>query len=93
MRRLPAQNLSQKALVVGIRMPTSSRAEMRVSMEELCRLIDTAGGEVVARAYQEIKSPHPATLVGRGKAEYPSISRWSEIKTLFTSGSEAKGIV
>jgi GTP-binding protein HflX len=35
-------------------------------LDELERLVDTAGGAVVARAIQERKSPDPATVVGSG---------------------------
>lgn len=37
-------------------------------MDELARLVDTAGGSVVARARQEVRRIHPATFIGRGKA-------------------------
>jgi GTP-binding protein HflX len=38
-------------------------------LDELERLVDTAGGVVVARALQERRSPDPATYVGSGKVE------------------------
>lgn len=38
-------------------------------MEELTRLVDTAGAEVVGRISQHIASPNPATLIGEGKVE------------------------
>lgn len=38
-------------------------------LEELRRLTDTAGGEVVAEVSQRIDSPHAATYVGKGKVE------------------------
>jgi GTP-binding protein HflX len=36
-------------------------------MDELERLVETAGGAVVARVFQERRSPDPATYVGKGK--------------------------
>jgi GTP-binding protein HflX len=36
-------------------------------LEELTRLVDTAGAEVVGRISQQITSPNPATLIGEGK--------------------------
>ncbi|MEO6057648.1 MAG: GTPase HflX [Gemmatimonadales bacterium] len=36
-------------------------------LEELTRLVDTAGAEVVGRISQQIGSPSPATLIGEGK--------------------------
>jgi GTP-binding protein HflX len=38
-------------------------------LEELTRLVDTAGAEVVGRMSQQIASPNPATLIGEGKVE------------------------
>jgi GTP-binding protein HflX len=38
-------------------------------LEELTRLVDTAGAEVVGRISQHIVSPNPATLIGEGKVE------------------------
>jgi len=38
-------------------------------LEELTRLVDTAGAEVVARVSQQITAPNPATLIGEGKVE------------------------
>jgi GTP-binding protein HflX len=36
-------------------------------LEELTRLVDTAGAEVVGRISQHISTPNPATLIGEGK--------------------------
>ena len=38
-------------------------------LDELARLTDTAGGEVVAVVRQRIRSPHPRYFVGAGKAK------------------------
>lgn len=45
------------------------RALAEDHLDELQRLVDTAGGVVVARALQERRSPDPATYVGSGKVE------------------------
>ena len=42
---------------------------MTEHLDELARLVDTAGAEVVARASQHVVSPNPATLIGEGKVE------------------------
>lgn len=42
---------------------------MRDHLEELGRLVDTAGAEVVGSLSQQIASPNPATLIGEGKVE------------------------
>jgi len=56
-----------KALIVGIRRSGNSRRQMELSLAELTRLIDTAGGKVVAKISQEIKRIDPATFIGSGK--------------------------
>ena len=38
-------------------------------MDELERLVDTAGGDVVARVVQERSAPDPATYVGEGPSK------------------------
>jgi GTPase len=38
-------------------------------LEELTRLVDTAGAEVIARISQQITAPNPATLIGEGKVD------------------------
>jgi len=38
-------------------------------LEELTRLVDTAGAEVVGRISQQITAPNPATLIGEGKVD------------------------
>src|SRR5512134_3315670 len=40
---------------------------MQEHLDELARLVDTAGADVVGRVTQNIESPSPATLIGEGK--------------------------
>jgi GTP-binding protein HflX len=57
----------ERAVIVGMGLPGRSDAEVSASLDELERLIDTAGGVVVARASQRRAHPDPATHVGEGK--------------------------
>lgn len=57
----------ERAVIVGMGLPGRSDAEVDASLDELERLIDTAGGVVVARATQRRAHPDPATHVGDGK--------------------------
>ena len=43
--------------------------ETRDSLEELAQLVATAGGQVVGDGVQRLEAIHPATFIGRGKAE------------------------
>ncbi len=56
-----------RVVVVGIQTKRMTRGGMERSLAELERLIDTAGGEVVARAQQIVRRVDPATFVGKGK--------------------------
>jgi GTPase len=56
-------------LVAAPRKGTPDARHITEHLEELTRLVDTAGAEVVGRISQHIVSPNPATLIGEGKVE------------------------
>ncbi len=56
----------ERTVVVGLVSSGVTRSEVDDHLDELDRLIDTAGGEVVLRMVQERPAPDPATLVGSG---------------------------
>ena len=60
---------SAKTILVGVFGRETDRATAEDHLDELERLVDTAGGKVVARALQERKALDPATFVGKGKLE------------------------
>lgn len=53
-------------VVVGLVTAATSRAAVEDHLDELERLVDTAGGRVVARMVQERPTVDPATFVGSG---------------------------
>jgi len=57
----------ERAVIVGMGLPGRGDAEVQASLDELERLVDTAGGMVVARSTQRRAHPDPATHVGEGK--------------------------
>jgi len=59
----------ERAILVGLVRGQTTRAEVADHLDELERLMETAGGVVVERAVQERDAPDPATLIGRGFAE------------------------
>jgi len=67
-------NSKERALLVGIRRRGQSRHDSHVSLEELHRLVDTAGACVVGSVFQELESPHPSTFIGSGKVQ--EIAAW-----------------
>jgi len=60
---------SNRTILVGVYGREVPRALAEDHLDELERLVDTAGGVVIARALQERRSPDPATYVGSGKVE------------------------
>jgi GTPase len=56
----------EPTLLVGLVVSPTLRSEVEDHLDELERLVDTAGGRVVGRIIQERQAPDPATLVGSG---------------------------
>ena len=60
------EEIRSKAILVGI-VTDGEVEEAEISMKELERLLDTAGGEVFATVIQNKSTPDPRTLIGKGK--------------------------
>ena len=58
----------QRALLVALLTPHRTAEEVEASLDELERLVDTAGSDAVERAVQRRPHPDPATYIGKGKA-------------------------
>lgn len=58
----------ERALLVGIERPDDPWPASS-SLEELARLVDTIGAQVVATTTQKLRTPNPKTFVGTGKAQ------------------------
>ncbi|HET9133588.1 MAG TPA: GTPase HflX [Gemmatimonadales bacterium] len=56
-------------LVAAPRKGTDDAAKIDEHLEELARLVDTAGAEVVGTLRQQVASANAATLIGEGKVE------------------------
>ncbi len=61
----PARN--SRVILAGIFGRKLDRPSAEDHLDELERLVDTAGGRVAARVLQEREAPDPATFLGRGK--------------------------
>ena len=57
----------EKAVLAGLNLPDTDEGECERSLDELERLLDTAGGEVFARVIQSKSNPDPRTCFGSGK--------------------------
>src|SRR5499427_4222557 len=64
----------ERALLAALRLPRQRRFEVDESLDELGRLAESAGAQVVGRLTQERKAPSASLYFGKGKVE--------ELKTL-----------
>ena len=62
------EEIRERAILVGVDRPDSPWP-CTSSLEELGRLVDTAGADVVATTYQRLEKPNPRTFIGSGKAQ------------------------
>jgi len=76
--------VAERALLVGVGLSGVSRSDVEDSLDELARLADTAGAEVIDRITQYRERPDAAYFIGKGKAE--------EIATLYAA-SDASSVI
>ncbi len=75
--------MMEQVATVGIRQPRQPETQFSSLMEELRRLVETAGGTVVKEFSQERARKDPATLIGKGKiAEVEQSIQGTGIKTV-----------
>jgi GTP-binding protein HflX len=66
---LISRTVRERIVLVGVVLPHQTLAQTEAGLDELARLVDTAGADVAARVVQRRSTPDPATYLGRGKAE------------------------
>ena len=59
----------ERVLIVGVGGKGGPRSVAEDHLDELERLVDTAGGEVVGRFFKERVAPDPKTYIGKGAVE------------------------
>ncbi|WP_419552375.1 GTPase HflX [Candidatus Poriferisodalis sp.] len=59
----------EQIVLVGVQLAERTADEVDANLDELERLVDTAGADSVERVVQRRDAPDPATFVGRGKAD------------------------
>lgn len=76
-----SQEHNSKAVLVGIVTREDSAADVEKELDELSRLLDTAGGEEFARLVQNKETPDPRTVLGSGKvAELSELCKNNGVK-------------
>lgn len=68
-RTLIERTIREKIVLVAVTLDGRTDAETNDSLDELERLVDTAGADVVARLTQRRDKPDPASFIGKGKVE------------------------
>jgi GTP-binding protein HflX len=63
------RSIRERIVLVGVARPPISLVEVEESLDELARLVDTAGADVVERVVQRRDHLDPATYIGQGKVE------------------------
>ena len=66
---LPVTHFMENVVTAGILLPDTSRSVAEEHLEELAKLVETAGGSVVTSILAKRPAPDAATYFGRGKAE------------------------
>jgi GTP-binding protein HflX len=61
--------VAERALLIGVALAGADAQEAARSLDELARLADSAGAQVVGRHLQSRRSIDPATYVGSGKVQ------------------------
>ena len=59
----------EKVIAIGLVLPKLTRSVAEEHLEELTKLIETAGGTVVEKVFAKRPKPDPASFIGSGKAE------------------------
>jgi GTP-binding protein HflX len=63
-----------RVLLVGLQTETLTPILFQNRLQELARLVETAGGEVLETQSQKRSRPHPQTVLGSGKVEEVALS-------------------
>jgi len=59
----------EKAILVGVKLPSVNRFAIEESLQELALLTETAGGEILDTVMQERQKLNPAFFIGKGKTD------------------------
>ncbi|MFK8186001.1 MAG: GTPase HflX [Phormidesmis sp.] len=64
----------ERVIVLGLLTDKMSDAEFENGLEEVSRLVETAGGDVLETMTQKRSRPHPRTVIGAGKVDEVTLS-------------------
>jgi GTPase len=64
----------ERVIIVGLMTDNMSEEAFDNSLEEVARLVETAGGDVLQSVVQKRSRPHPRTVIGSGKVDEIALS-------------------
>ncbi|MGB3767353.1 MAG: GTPase HflX [Phormidesmis sp.] len=64
----------ERVIVVGLQTDRMDEDTFNNGLEEVARLVDTAGGDVLETVTQKRAKPHPRTVIGAGKVDDVALS-------------------
>ncbi|PZO21184.1 MAG: GTPase HflX [Leptolyngbya foveolarum] len=64
----------ERVIVVGLQTDRMDEDTFNNGLEEVARLVDTAGGDVLETVTQKRSKPHPRTVIGAGKVDDIALS-------------------
>ena len=64
----------ERVIVVGLMTDRMDEETFENGLEEVARLVDTAGGDVLKTVTQKRSKPHPRTVIGAGKVDEIALS-------------------
>ena len=74
---------TERVFLIGVELKARNGSGARESLDELGELAASAGGEVIGEGTQKLEAPHPATFIGKGKAEeFADYCRQNDIDTV-----------
>jgi GTP-binding protein HflX len=77
------RTVRERIILVGVVLPGRTTDMVAEELDELARLVDSAGADVVGRVVQRRDAPDAATFVGRGKAaEIAALSQQLDADTV-----------
>src|SRR6266542_4809834 len=74
---------TERVFLVGVEVKSRTSSNLRESLDELAELATTARRKVNCEGTQKLEAPHPASYIGKGKAnEFTDYCRRNDIDTI-----------
>ena len=83
----------ERVFLIGVEAKSRDASDLTESLDELSRLVTTAGGEVVGNGRQRLEAPVSGSYIGAGKAEeFAAECRRSDVDTVVFDDEQKKSL-